>query len=277
MLSFIDFRKMIIGVMICGSLGLGSAFGQNLWPDEDDTSSAHISLGYAKFAKWSCTDYAASRRKDLFPSRWGSDRRFWGNAISWLSQAQRTGVPTGKQPQVWAVAVFRWWRWASSSYGHVAIVEKIVDDSTIVVSDMNYTGRNKVTTRRISDTVAIGYIYTMPQSKTIDDHQTKTNIIIVELSTKPPQDNSDIQAGSIAKDKISWSLLSSDTMIYSTEHESNIPNDVPLALWDTQINLMMDNRNIIKNLSEQHRVRTYTGMIIKEYSNNNLFSHNNTS
>lgn len=272
MISFIDFRKMIIGIVICGFIGIGSVFGQDIWSQSQQASSSYT-LGYAKFAKGTCTEYAASRRKDLFPSRSGKDRRFGGNAISRLSNAKKAGVPTGKQPKVWAIAVFWVWGWAWSSYGHVAIVEKVIDDTTIVVSDMNYAGRNRITKRTISDPIALGYIYTLPQKKTTDLHQTKTNIIILALSTKQLNNNVDIQAGSVAAAQTNWSSsLPHNTVIYNTKDKNWIPNDTPIELWDIQISLMMDNRSIIRNLSEQHRARTYTAMIIKEYSNNNSFS-----
>jgi len=64
---------------------------------------------------------------------------------------------------------------------------------------MNYAGRNRVTKRTISDTMALGYIYTLPQEKTIDDHQTKTNIIILALSTIQLNNNATIQVGSVVK------------------------------------------------------------------------------
>ncbi len=271
MLSFIDFRKMIIGIVICGFIGTGSVLGQDLWSQGQQTTSSYT-LGYAKFAKGTCTEYVASRRKDLFPSRHGKDRRFGGNAISRLSEAKKTGVPTGKQPQVWAIAVFWLWRWASSAYGHVALVEKIIDDTTIVVSDMNYAGRNRVTKRTISDTMALGYIYTLPQEKTIDDHQTKTNIIILALSTIQLNNNGTIQVGSVVKSETTWWWLPYHTVIYEKKEGHWIPNDTPIELWDIQIGLMIDNRSIIKHLSEKHRASTYTAMILQEYTNNHSFS-----
>jgi hypothetical protein len=77
-------------------------------------------------------------------------------------------------------------------------VEKVIDDTTILVSDMNYAGRNEITKRIISDTIALGYIYTLPQKKTTDHHPKKTNIIILALSTKQDNNNVNIQEGSIA-------------------------------------------------------------------------------
>jgi hypothetical protein len=61
-------------------------------------------------------------------------------------------------------------------------------------------------------------------------------------------------------------------MIYTTQDNNWIPNNTPIGLWDIQISLITDNRSIIRNLSQQHRARTYTAMIIEEYSNNNSLS-----
>jgi surface antigen len=272
MISSIDLRKTIIGIVICGSIGISNVLGQNIWSQTDKAVSPQ-SLGYAKFFKWSCTDYVASRRKDLFPSRGGKDRRFWGNAISWLPNAKKTGVPIGKQPQIWAIAVFGKWRWASSSYGHVAIVENIIDNRTIVVSDMNYTKHNVITKRIISDTIALGYIYTLPQNNTTDAYQNKNNIIIVAVSNK--KSNIIIQAWSLIQ--ISWSiLLPQDTMMQIAEYNTWISTQPPIEPWTIQISFAIDNRNIIKNLTTQYRAHTYTAMIAKKY-NNNLFSMYDTS
>jgi len=114
---------------------------------------------YAKFYAWNCTAYAASRRPDIFPSRNGKDRPFGWNAIERYKKAKYIGLPTGKLPWTWAIAVYAWWRGASSSYWHVAIVERIVDDNTIEVTDMNYLWLHIVTKRIVKSNLAIWYIY----------------------------------------------------------------------------------------------------------------------
>lgn len=120
---------------------------------------------YAKFAKGNCTDYAASRRPDLFPTRWWKDRLWGWNAGAWYNNARAAWVETGKTPKVGAIAVYRWGRGASSSYGHVAIVEKIRDADTIEVTDMNYLSEDVVTRRIVKSDLAIWYIYVMPGYK----------------------------------------------------------------------------------------------------------------
>jgi CHAP domain/LysM domain len=108
---------------------------------------------YAWFAAWYCTSYAASRRKDIF----SSDRAFRGNASAWYANAKRAGNKVWSKPKVWSIVVFSPGRWAGW-YGHVWYVEQ-VDWDKVVISDMNYKGRNIVTRRVIDADLALGYIY----------------------------------------------------------------------------------------------------------------------
>lgn len=66
-----------------------------------------------------------------------------GNAVSWKSLAPRAGLGTGNTPQIGAAI----WTDPSTmsgsyyqSYGHVGFVEKINDDGSVWVSDMNSSG-----------------------------------------------------------------------------------------------------------------------------------------
>lgn len=98
-----------------------------------------------KFPYGYCTWYVAQRR--YVP--WG------GNAGTWLYHAKIGGYKTGKSPQVGAIMVSSesWW-------GHVAIVEK-VSGGTITISEMNYKGWGKKSSRTIAanSRVIKGYIY----------------------------------------------------------------------------------------------------------------------
>lgn len=92
-----------------------------------------------------CTWYVAQRR--YVP--WG------GNAGTWLYQAKIMGYKTGKSPQKGSIMVSSesWW-------GHVAVVENVGKD-TITISEMNYKGWGKKSSRTIpiSSRVIKGYIY----------------------------------------------------------------------------------------------------------------------
>jgi N-acetylmuramoyl-L-alanine amidase len=88
-----------------------------------------------------CTWHAANRRIEIgrpLPTN-------LGNAISWYSLAQRAGLPVGTQPQAGAVL----WHANMGGLGHVAFVEKVNDDGSILVSDMNYPSWGRVTYRTV--------------------------------------------------------------------------------------------------------------------------------
>ena len=92
-----------------------------------------------------CTWYVAQKR--YIP--WG------GNAGAWLYNAKSMGYATGKAPRPGAIMVSSesWW-------GHVAIVES-VKGGQITISEMNYAGWGKKSTRVLSagSRVIKGFIY----------------------------------------------------------------------------------------------------------------------
>lgn len=88
-----------------------------------------------------CTWHAANRRIQIgrpVPSN-------MGNAISWYSVAQRSGLAVGTTPAAGAVL----WHARLGGWGHVAFVEKINEDGSIEVSDMNYPIWGRVTYRTV--------------------------------------------------------------------------------------------------------------------------------
>lgn len=99
----------------------------------------HFAYGY-------CTWYVASRRN--IP--------WFGNAGTWLSGARAAGFATGSTPQVGAILVT-----AESVYGHVALVDSVNPDGTITITEMNYSGFARITSRTISVSYGAikGYIY----------------------------------------------------------------------------------------------------------------------
>lgn len=88
-----------------------------------------------------CTWHAANRRIQAgkpLPTN-------LGNAISWLSLAKRAGLATGDVPQTGAVLYHK----NIGGLGHVAYVEKVNEDGSALISDMNYPTWGKVTYRTI--------------------------------------------------------------------------------------------------------------------------------
>jgi surface antigen len=92
-----------------------------------------------------CTWYVAQKR--YVP--WG------GNASAWLANAKASGKATGSTPRPGAIVVTRESRW-----GHVALVEK-VSGSSFTISEMNYAGFGKKSTRTLSANSGVvrGFIY----------------------------------------------------------------------------------------------------------------------
>jgi surface antigen/LysM repeat protein len=92
-----------------------------------------------------CTWYVANRRAaagNPIPNN-------LGNAATWYPIAVATGMPTGYTPKAGAVL----WHVNTSiarGLGHVGYVERVNDDGSILVSDMNFAaGRFAVSTRTI--------------------------------------------------------------------------------------------------------------------------------
>ncbi|GAA2076384.1 hypothetical protein GCM10009821_14550 [Aeromicrobium halocynthiae] len=81
-----------------------------------------------------CTNYAAYR---LTAKRLTARPPGTGSAITWAAAARRTGVPVVRTPRRGDIA---WWgahRGASGKLGHVAYVEKVLRNGTVVVSEDN--------------------------------------------------------------------------------------------------------------------------------------------
>ncbi|HEX8390258.1 MAG TPA: CHAP domain-containing protein [Candidatus Saccharimonadales bacterium] len=99
-----------------------------------------------------CTWYAYNRRAELGRPI-GS---FWGNASTWASYARSSGFAVNGTPAVGAVLQNSW---QAGGYGHVAVVESVNADGSILVSEMNYAGWNIKSTRTVSAGEASGYNY----------------------------------------------------------------------------------------------------------------------
>jgi len=90
-----------------------------------------------------CTWYAKQRRPDL-PNR-------LGNGGQWVMNAAAQGYATGTTPRAGAIA---------ETYGHVAYVESVNGDGTMVISDMNGpAGFGAISTRTVPVSQYFGYIY----------------------------------------------------------------------------------------------------------------------
>jgi len=108
-----------------------------------DTRKGYVNNGYPY--GW-CTYYVATRRQ--VPTS-------MGNAGRWLSSAKARGMSTGEVPAVGSIIVTN-----ESWAGHVGIVDG-VGNGTITITEMNYAGWGRVSSRTISQSSGVikGYIY----------------------------------------------------------------------------------------------------------------------
>lgn len=92
-----------------------------------------------------CTWHAAGRRAQIGKPL----PRNLGNAITWASLAGRAGFAVDRNPQAGDVLYHVNDPW-SGGYGHVAFVEAVNPDGSLLVSDMNYAGNwGRVTYRTV--------------------------------------------------------------------------------------------------------------------------------
>ena len=106
-----------------------------------------------RYAFGNCTFYAYERRAQLGRPV-GS---FWGNAKTWALAAGSQGFRVDRTPEAGAVLVD-----TQGFYGHVAIVEKVLPNGSVYLSEMNnyaYGGFNIVSTRTITAGQAALYQY----------------------------------------------------------------------------------------------------------------------
>lgn len=108
------------------------------------------SYGGNGYAYGYCTWWAAHRRAQVgkpIPNN-------FGNAVTWKSLSQRAGLPGGNTPRQHAVIWF-----PMGGYGHVGFVESVGADGSVNISDMNWSGWNRVTYRTIPASESGRYYY----------------------------------------------------------------------------------------------------------------------
>lgn len=93
-----------------------------------------------------CTYWAASKFGGV---PWG------GNAEVWPSAARAYGYAEGKTPRAGAIYAEPW----LSGVGHVSYVERVNSDGSFTVSEMNYAGWGRVSTRTIQAPAPGTFIY----------------------------------------------------------------------------------------------------------------------
>lgn len=79
---------------------------------------------------------------------------FWGDAKHWAGQASAAGFKVDNQPEKGAIL-----QTVAGAYGHVAYVENVNSDGSLLVSEMNWIGPYIISTRTISASEAGTYNY----------------------------------------------------------------------------------------------------------------------
>lgn len=116
-------------------------------PEATPTIKSNVYQGNYYAAGW-CTWHVANRRADSgnpIPS-------FWGNAISWYGSAQAAGYGTGSTPVPGAIAYF-------PGANHVAYVEAVYDNGTILISEMGWNWTAYGYNTRVIPASSAAYIY----------------------------------------------------------------------------------------------------------------------
>ncbi|MCA2391067.1 amidase domain-containing protein [Lactococcus sp. NH2-7C] len=116
--------------------------------------------GADSYAFGNCTQYVYNRIIQLG----GLVGKHMGNGGEWGINAQAQGYFTTTVPtEGYAVSFPPGVAGSSSEYGHVAFVEKVYSDNSILVSEMNVKGNNIVSERHISAGVAALATYIQPK------------------------------------------------------------------------------------------------------------------
>ena len=100
------------------------------------TPSQSVSNGKNWYDWGTCAWYVFERRSDMGLSTGNG----WGDASNWASAAQSSGYSVGNTPEVGAVMHAPAYTNGSYGQGHVAVVERVNGDGSILVSEMQFGG-----------------------------------------------------------------------------------------------------------------------------------------
>ncbi len=130
-------------------MGYSAGFGGSTWRIKVGTPMYSGNT----YARGNCTAYAFDRRVELGKPVGAR----WGNASSWAVAARSAGYTVNRTPSVGAVIQ------NGGGYGHVGVVEQILPNGDIQISEMNARvsggGFNIVSGRTISASVVGQYLY----------------------------------------------------------------------------------------------------------------------
>lgn len=115
---------------------------------------SNVSYGTNYYYWGDCTWYVFERRQQLGKPVGNN----WGNASNWDNAARGQGYSVSNSPSVGAILQANAWTNNAWGMGHVAIVERINSDGSILVSEMNFgSGQGVKTFRTISASNVSGH------------------------------------------------------------------------------------------------------------------------
>lgn len=104
-----------------------------------------------KYVPGNCTWYSYERRKQMGKA---IPAVTWGNANAWASSARRAGYRVDRTPEAGAI-----FQTTAGYYGHVGIVEAVLPNGDINVTEMNYAGLYVVSRATINKDSVGNYLY----------------------------------------------------------------------------------------------------------------------
>ena len=122
-----------------------------------------------------CAGYAAMRYNEYAGTGTHKYFQYWSNAENFCAQAEAAGLPTGKTPQPGAILCWRkgkLWN-GSDGAGHVAFVEEVKSDGSIITSESAWGGTAFYTMHRYrengnwgmnSSYTFVGFVYQPKQA-----------------------------------------------------------------------------------------------------------------
>jgi mannosyl-glycoprotein endo-beta-N-acetylglucosaminidase len=133
---------------------------ESMTPSDFPTYNGVEYPGSSSYAFGNCTQYVYNRIHQLG----GQIGQYMGNGGEWGANAQAQGYVTTSTPTKGdAVSFPPGLAGSSPLYGHVAFVEKVYADHSILVSEMNVRGNNIVSERHITSDIAALATYIQPQ------------------------------------------------------------------------------------------------------------------
>lgn len=111
-------------------------------------------MAYNPYEKGQCTDYAFEKVKD----DGNMIGKSWGDAKHWAEQAKEAGYTVNQQPKASALL-----QSPRGEQGHVAYIERVNDDGSLDVTEMNFVAPHQVTSRTIQPQQVQNYHYIHPK------------------------------------------------------------------------------------------------------------------